>query len=154
NYALDHPRHLIGTASGSGGNDHFDRTAWLPGCRRRGKQDYCPGPCERRRGGGTRETVHVTFLPSSALVGLRPTIACAAIGAPRKNVRMRPDPLTSISPRSSSRKRPSRRRARAWLTWIFPACPCDSMRLAMFTVLPQTSYENFLRPMTPAMAGP
>ena len=40
------------------------------------------------------------------------------------------------------------------LTWILSSSPCDSIRLAMLTVLPQMSNCGFPAPTTPATTGP
>ena len=52
---------------------------------------------------------------------------------------MGPRPLSSIVPRGSKVKRPCSRSNTVSLTWTRPGAPCDSSRLAVFTVSPQTS---------------
>ena len=42
----------------------------------------------------------------------------------------------------------------AWEMFTWPTAPDDSMRAAVFTVSPQTSYWNFLLPTMPATTGP
>ena len=42
----------------------------------------------------------------------------------------------------------------AWEMFTWPAAPDDSIRSAVFTVSPQTSYWNFRLPTMPATTGP
>ena len=54
-----------------------------------------------------------------------------------------PFPLASSSPRGANLKRLPRKSCVAWEMFTWPAAPDDSMRAAVFTVSPQTSYWNF-----------
>mmetsp|Transcript_9088 Transcript_9088/g.31637 ORF Transcript_9088/g.31637 Transcript_9088/m.31637 type:complete len:348 (+) Transcript_9088:1279-2322(+) len=77
----------------------------------------------------------------------------------RKYVRCMPFPLMLISPRSSSTKKsphPLDRSASsvALDMCTLPAAPCEYMRLAVFTVSPNTRKLSCLCPMTPAMSDP
>ena len=57
----------------------------------------------------------------------------------RRKTGSAPMPFISISPRGVKVKRSARKSRTAALTWIAPAGAVDSMRLAVFTVVPQIS---------------